>query len=80
MLTKGAIEDLIAEHLARSRGPGRPPAPGKAAAARKVFLSDHELKRLLPPGARTVRVPANAILSPLSLDWLDYEGIKIVRE
>lgn len=80
MLTKGAIEDLIAEHLARSNGQGRPAVPGRAAAAKKVFLSDYELKQLLAPGARAVKVPANAILSPLSLDWLDYEGITVVRE
>lgn len=79
MLTKGAVEDLICEHLARAdRGfsapPGKKPAPVK-----KVFLSDWELRRLYKPGARSVEVPANAILSPLSLDWLDYNGVRVVR-
>lgn len=78
MLTKGAIEDLISEHLR--------PSPGAASAARKVpelkkkvFISDWELRRLRRPGDRTVSVPANAILSPLSLDWLDYDGVKVLR-
>ncbi len=81
MLTKGAITDLIAGHLARQAGGGARPGPGgKAARARRVFISDYKLRRLLAPGARAIKVPANAILSPLSLDWLDYEGIKVVRE
>jgi len=78
MLTKGALEDLIMEHLR--------PAPGAAPAVRKVrelkkrvFLSDWELRRLYKAGDRTVSVPANAILSPLSLDWLDYDGITVLR-
>ena len=78
MLTKGALEDLIMEHLR--------PAPGAAPAMKKVpelkkkvFLSDWELRRLYKPGARAVTVPANAILSPLSLDWLDYDGITVLR-
>lgn len=78
MLTKGAIEDLIMQHLSGRSPGGAPAAPGKAAAGRKVFLSDWELRRLHRPGERTVRVPANAIISPLSLDWLDYEGIKVL--
>jgi hypothetical protein len=77
MLTKGAIEDLIMQHLSgQSRG-GASGAPGRPAAARKVFLSDWELRRLYKPGERTVTVPANAIISPLSLDWLEYDGIKV---
>jgi len=78
MLTKGALEDLIMEHLR--------PAPGAAPAVKKVrelkkrvFLSDWELRRLYKAGDRTVSVPANAILSPLSLDWLDYDGITVLR-
>ncbi|PIU18803.1 MAG: hypothetical protein COT18_09745 [Elusimicrobia bacterium CG08_land_8_20_14_0_20_59_10] len=78
MLTKGAVEDIIMRHL-------RPP-PGEAVPAlkkvpglkKKVFISDWELRRLYKPGARMVGVPANAIVSPLSLDWLDYDGIQII--
>jgi len=78
MLTKGAVEDLIMQHLR--------PAPGAAAPASKkvpelrhrVFLSDLDLRRLYQPGSKTVTVPADTIVSPLSMDWLDYDGIKII--
>lgn len=83
MLTKGAVEDLIMAHLSRE-------TPGALAAApvnrkvpelkKRLFLSDLELRRLYKPGARSVKVPANAILSPLALDWLDYDGIKVITE
>lgn len=80
MLTKGAVEDLIMQHLSRESG-GAAPAAGKTARrGKKVFLSDRELRRLYKPGSRTVRVPSNSIVSPLSLDWLDYDGITVVRE
>jgi len=77
MLTKGAVEDLIMQHLSRNSGGGAA-ARGKAP-VRKIFLSDFELRRLYKPGARSVTVPACAILSPLSIEWLDYEGIKVIR-
>lgn len=81
MLTKGAVEDLIMEHLSRRDGGSAAPARRKAGPpVRKVFLSDWELRRLCRPGDRTVTVPANAILSPLSLDWIEYNGVKIVRQ
>lgn len=43
---------------------------------KKVFLSDWELRRLNLPGREPVDIPENAIISPLSRDWLDYEGKK----
>lgn len=80
MLTKGAVEDLIAEHLSRN-GEGAVPARKKAGApAKRVFLSDWELRRSYKPGDRTVKVPANAIISPLSLDWIEFNGVQVVRE
>jgi hypothetical protein len=81
MLTKGAVEDLIVEHLSRKAGGGAPRAPRKVPELkRKVFLSDWELRRLRRPGERTLRVPANALISPLSQDWIDFEGITLLRE
>ena len=79
MLTKGAVEDLIHEHLSRADRGGAAPAGKKPAPVRKIFISDWELRRLYKPGSRSLTVPANAILSPLSLDWLDYNGVKVVR-
>lgn len=79
MLTKGAIEDLIMQHLSRSAGGGAAPALKKQGQpVKKVFLSDWELRRLYRPGCKDVTVPANAIISPLSADWLDYDGIRVV--
>jgi hypothetical protein len=80
MLTKGAVEDLIYEHLSRADRGGAAPAGGKKPApVKRTFISDWELRRLYKPGSRSLTVPANAILSPLSLDWLDYNGVKVVR-
>jgi hypothetical protein len=62
---------------------GASPAPaGKKVPElkRKLFLSDWELRRIYVPGARSVKVPANAIISPLSLDWLDFNAIEVIKE
>ena len=40
---------------------------------KKVFISDWELKRMAASGRKPV-LPENAIVSPLSSDWLDYGG------
>lgn len=80
MLTKGAVEDIIMEHVSRYTGSVAAPVIRKVPElGKKVFLSDWELRRMYKEGAPSVRVPANAILSPLSLDWLDYNSVKIVR-
>lgn len=79
MLSKGALEDIIMEHLTRKPG-ARAAAPRKVPELKKkVFLSDSEMRGLCKPGMKAVKVPANAIVSPLALDWLDYDGIEIVR-
>ena len=78
MLTKGDIADIIAERLGLGADPSaRKPAK---APAKKVFISDWELRRAFKQGQKTIKVPANAIISPLSEDWLDYQGIRIVRD
>ncbi|MCX5786718.1 MAG: hypothetical protein NTX59_13635 [Elusimicrobia bacterium] len=80
MLTKGAVEDIIMLHLSRPYPGGAAPVSKKIAElGKKVFLSDWEMRRLFKPGARAVTVPANAIISPMALDWLEYNGIEIVR-
>jgi hypothetical protein len=86
MLTKGDIADVIAERLGLqpAAGPARLSSPAVPAASRplpkKVFVSDWELRRVFKEGQKTIRLPANAIVSPLSEDWLDYQGVKIIRE
>lgn len=47
--------------------------------ARKIFLSEYEIKQMLKDGKKELRLPASAILSPLALEWLAEKGIKIVR-
>ena len=79
MLTKGAVEDLIMQHLSRGAGGGAPAAKKTPEIKKRVFISDWELRRIYKPGAKSVQVPADSIVSPLSLDWLDYNGITIVR-
>ncbi len=67
------------EHLTRKAG-ARAAAPRKVPELKKkVFLSDSDMRNLFRPGTRTVKIPANAIVSPLAMDWLDYDGIEIVR-
>ena len=80
MLTKGPLEDLIALHLYRREPAGKVSAVKKVPElSKKVFLCEREIRLLFKPGARVVTVPANAIISPLALDWLEYNGIEIVR-
>ncbi|MDO8805672.1 MAG: hypothetical protein Q7R35_14730 [Elusimicrobiota bacterium] len=79
MLTKGAVEDLIMQHLSREPGGAAPAGKKVPAVVKKVFLSDWELRRIYKPGSKTVQVPSNVIVSPLSLDWLDYNGITVLR-
>ncbi|HAF95910.1 MAG: hypothetical protein A2X34_01510 [Elusimicrobia bacterium GWC2_51_8] len=80
MLTKGAVEDIIMLHLSRREPGGAEPVLKKVPKlGKKVFLSDWEIRRMFKPGSAQVTVPQNAIISPLSHDWLDYDGISIIR-
>ena len=45
----------------------------------RLFLSEYEIKKMITQD-KTLRVPENAILSPLALDWLFLDGIKVIRE
>ena len=47
-------------------------------ASRRIFISDWELRRLHKPAEKSVHVPQCAIISPLSRDWLEYEGIEVI--
>ena len=60
-----------------------PPAAVPAAGARprgRRFLTDHEIRRALTPGAQHLTIPRDAIVSPLAEDWLSLKGVRIVRE
>ena len=45
---------------------------------KRVFLSDYEIRKMFIPGKKVLEVPSNAIISPLSLDWIDFNGIKVI--
>jgi hypothetical protein len=47
---------------------------------KRIFLSDYDIRKLLLPKEKALRVPRNAIISPLSLDWIEFNGIKVVYE
>lgn len=81
MLTRGDIADALYERLFRGKSGEAPArAAGKAPPAKKIFLSDWELRRMMKPGQKKLVVPRNAIVSPLAMDWLDYNGVEITRE
>jgi len=80
MLTKADMADIIAKRLGLEPGAVRPLSKASLPLPKRVFLSDWELKRLSKPGSKKIEVPANAIISPLSLDWLDYDGVEITRK
>ena len=47
---------------------------------KRIFLSDYDIRKMLVPGEKILKVPTNAIISPLSIDWIDFNGIKVVYE
>ena len=80
MLTKGDITDIICEHLPGFTGSGGASArPASLPLPKRVFISDWELKKLYKPGQKTLKIPSNAIVSPLSQDWLDYAGVEVLK-
>ena len=73
MMKPDDLVDAITEHLFRGK---KEPAEKP----RRIFLSEYEVKRLLADGSKELKVPAHAILSPLALEWLEWRGIKIIKE
>lgn len=47
--------------------------------AKKIFLSEFDIKQLLRNGKKELRIPGSAIISPLAEEWLDEKRIKIIR-
>lgn len=91
MLTRDDLIDIIVAGLAPAKPAMRVSAAtpsgskkiketmGKSGPAGRVFLSEHEIKRLLTPGSKRLTIPGNSIVSPLALEWLTLKGIEIVR-
>jgi len=71
MLTRGDFLDILRKHIL--------PSPGKGPArARRLFLTEYEIKKTLTPGAKDLTIPKDAIVSPLAQEWLALEGIRII--
>jgi len=43
------------------------------------FFSEYEIKKMIGRG-NILKVPANAILSPLAQEWLTLSGVRVERE
>lgn len=78
MLKPDDLVDTIMESLFNKKGSDL--KEPRSAPAQKVFLSEYEIKRMLVQGAKELKVPANSIVSPLAMEWLEMRGIKITRE
>ncbi len=46
---------------------------------RRIFLSEYDIKKMLTPQSQLLKIPDEAILSPLASDWLILKGIKVIR-
>ena len=85
----GDITDAFLRALAPSRAKAPeaappPPVPAPqppAGPPRKgrVFLSEYHIRKALTPGSRDLTIPKDAIVSPLALEWLALQGVRIVR-
>lgn len=45
--------------------------------AKKIFLSDYDIRKLFKPGDTVLKVPRAAIISPLAQEWLESRKIRI---
>lgn len=46
----------------------------------RAFLTEYDIKKALTPGAQLLTIPKDAIVSPLAQEWLDFQGITVVRK
>lgn len=80
-MQKKHIADIIFSRLSgKKEGVSPSPAPKAAERVKRIFLSDWEVRRLYNKERNELAVPANAILSPLSMDWLEYQNVRIIRK
>ena len=80
MLTNDDLIDALLEHLqGRLPRAGSPARPAPRPAGRQ-FLSEFDVRKRLAPGARELRIPKGAIVSPLALDWLGLKRIPVIEE
>lgn len=76
------LESLRAERKGKwGELAGRPyNRPYTALSAKRIFLSEYEIRRLLGDGSKRLVLPRKAIVSPLAQDWLAEKGVEIIYE
>jgi hypothetical protein len=83
VLTRDDLLDILASALAPAKAAAAAPPRSKAlpppGPKGRPFLSEFDIKKRLTPGARTLTLPPDAIISPLVGDWLTLRGIEISR-
>ncbi len=45
--------------------------------AKRIFLAEYDVKKLMKPGDKVLTIPKSSILSPLAQDWLETKGVSI---
>ncbi len=45
--------------------------------AKRIFLSEYDVKKLMKPGDKKLKVPKTSILSPLVQEWLETKGVTL---
>lgn len=59
--------------------PPASPWPSAPSGKGRVFLSEYHVRKALTPGSLDLKIPKDAIVSPLALEWLALKGIRIIR-
>jgi len=94
MLTRDDLIDIVLEKLGdasseRGRMSRPAPAPCGADGVRprldreprgRLFLSEYDIRKRLTVNSQELKIPQDAIISPLALDGLTLRRIKIIRE
>lgn len=76
-----ALGPAPAPRAAPSPAPPKPASPWPAPPSGKgrLFLSEYHVRKALTPGSLDLKIPKDAIVSPLALEWLALKGIRIIR-
>ena len=91
MLNKDDLIDIILARLKAAGGQLPAPPPSQAASRAggllaqdgpkgRLFLSEYDIRKRLTLESSELRIPKDAIISPLAVDWLTLRRIRIVRE
>jgi hypothetical protein len=77
---EGDLADVFLRHLRAPFAPAKAPETRAAKPPRRrIFLTEHEIKKALTQGTSRLTIPKDAIVSPLAQDWLALKGIAVHR-